>query len=78
MFDRFMTALVFLVAGTYIWLVYFAQSTCSIIPNFGNKCSGPEGDIWMLPFFVAPVCLPIVALAMFLAVRSLWRHMRKS
>lgn len=65
---------VLIVAAT-IWIVLIgiAQSHC---PLYSNRCSGPDLDIWMLPFFTAPVggiavlCLIVVGLARLAGVTS--------
>ncbi len=42
-------------ALAWLFLVGFAQWHCSIIPHIGRQCHDPSLDIWMLPFFTAPM-----------------------
>lgn len=65
----------FVVAGgaIYIQLLVWAQTECSIFPSFGHQCHGPEGDVWMLPFFFAVVGVPLVIGA---TIILLWQGLR--
>jgi hypothetical protein len=47
-----------MVAAIYVLLIVAAELTCSIVPSIGNQCHGPDGDVWMAPFFLAPIGIP--------------------
>lgn len=47
-----------IVAAVFVLMIVSAQLTCSIIPSIGNQCHGPDGDVWMPPFFFAPIGIP--------------------
>lgn len=47
-----------LAAAFYLLTVVWAQANCSLIPEFGRQCLGPEFDAWMVPFFLAPIGIP--------------------
>lgn len=61
----FLMAAVVIVGAFYMWLVAYAQWTCSIIPLVGSECRGQRAIIWMGVFFATPVGIPAVLLSIF-------------
>jgi hypothetical protein len=59
-FANVLNALCIALALGWLALIVAAQQTCSILPSIGHQCHGPEGDVWMLPFFLAIIGLPAV------------------
>jgi len=57
----------------WLILIFLAEQTCSIFSSIGHQCHGPEGDVWMLPFFYAIIGLPAliasIVIIIFAAVR---------
>jgi hypothetical protein len=60
--------LCFLAAGVFVLLITAAQQTCSLIPSIGHQCHGSDGDIWMLPFFFAPIGIPALIAAIAISI----------
>jgi hypothetical protein len=67
-------ALCFALALGWLALIFVAQSTCSILPSIGHQCHGPEGDVWMLPFFYSIVGLPALVASIIIIVIALMRR----
>jgi len=67
-------ALCFAVALGWLALIFAAQSTCSIVPSVGRQCHGPDGDVWMLPFFFGIIGLPALIASIILIVIALMRR----
>ncbi|MCW2274297.1 hypothetical protein GJ654_09605 [Rhodoblastus acidophilus] len=61
---------VYAAAALFVLTLIFAQATCSPFASSSRACNGPEGDVWMLPFFLAPVGLPAVVAAIVFMVRG--------
>jgi hypothetical protein len=57
-FANVLNALCIALALGWLALIVAAQQTCSILPSIGHQCHGPEGDVWMLPFFLGIIGLP--------------------
>jgi len=66
--------LCFALALGWLALIFVAQSTCSILPSTGHQCHGPEGDIWMLPFFYGIIGLPALLASLIIIVIALMRR----
>ena len=64
----------FALALGWLALIFIAQSTCSILPSIGHQCHGPEGDIWMLPFFYGLLGLPALIASIIIIVIALMRR----
>jgi hypothetical protein len=62
-------SLTFLCATAFLLVVLFAQFTCSAIPGVGTQCHDPRLDVWMLPFFLAPIGLPALVASVKMLVR---------
>jgi hypothetical protein len=45
-------------AAVFVLTIVSAQLTCSPIASLGHQCHGADGDVWMLPFFFAPIGIP--------------------
>ena len=70
---RFLKALCFLLAGFFVFLIALAQLSCPVL--IGTQCSMGGGDIWMLPFFYAPIGIPaVIASIVILIVRAIRRR----
>jgi hypothetical protein len=67
--------LCFALAVGWLALIFFAQRECSILPSIGHQCHGPEGDIWMLPFFYGILGLPTLIASIIIMVIALMRRM---
>jgi len=67
-------ALCFVLALSWLALIFAAQSTCSILPSIGHQCHGPDGDVWMLPFFFGIIGLPALIGSIILIVIALIRR----
>ncbi len=66
--------LCFVFAGFYVLLIVAAQMTCSVIPSVGKQCHGSDGDVWMAPFFLAPIGVPLlIASSLMLIVAAIRR-----
>jgi hypothetical protein len=63
-------------AALFLFTIFFAQTQCSIFPSFGTQCHGPEGDIWMLPFFFAPFGIPLTIVSIIFITRQVMRRVR--
>ena len=64
----------FALALGWLALIFIAQSTCSILPSVGHQCHGPEGDVWMLPFFYGIIGLPALIASIIIIVIALMRR----
>jgi hypothetical protein len=51
------------VGAMFLLLVAYAQSACPL-----SRCNGENGDVWMLPFFAAPIGVPAIILTIILAI----------
>ncbi|MDE2065454.1 MAG: hypothetical protein KGJ00_23870 [Bradyrhizobium sp.] len=63
-------ALCFLAAGFFVIVILAAQQTCSLIPSIGHQCNGPDGDVWMLPFFFAPIGIPALIATILISIMA--------
>ena len=66
--------LCFALALGWLTLIVIAQRVCSIFPPIGHQCHGPEGDIWMLPFFYGILGLPALIASIIIIVMALMRR----
>ena len=57
------TILLAAVGAMFLLLIAYAQSACPL-----TRCSGERGDVWMLPFFAAPIGVPVIILAIILSI----------
>ena len=64
----------FALALGWLALIFIAQSACSILPSIGHQCLGPDGDIWMLPFFYRVLGLPALIASIIIIVIALMRR----
>jgi hypothetical protein len=64
----------FALALGWLALIFAAQSTCSIFPSIGHQCHGPDGDIWMLPFFYGIIGLPALIASIVIVVIAMVRR----
>jgi hypothetical protein len=71
-------ALCFLLAALFIFLIVYAQLNCSIFPSIGYQCHGPDLDIWMLPFFYAPLGIPTLLASIGILIVGVVRRWRRS
>jgi hypothetical protein len=67
-------AICFALALGWLALILAAQNTCSILPSIGHQCHGPDGDIWMLPFFFGLIGLPALIASIIIIVVALIRR----
>ncbi len=44
----------------YLLTIVWAQLNCSLIPAIGRRCGATEIDVWMIPFFLAPIGIPAI------------------
>ncbi|MEH2513432.1 hypothetical protein V1291_004786 [Nitrobacteraceae bacterium AZCC 1564] len=70
--------LCFALGWTYALLIAGAQFSCSIIPSIGHQCNGPEADVWMVPFFLAPIGLPLLIASIVMSIMKVIRRPRGS
>ena len=68
-FSAALKGLTFLLAAVFLLLIAFAQFTCSLIPGVGTQCHDPRLDVWMLPFFFAPIGIPTVIASLKMLMR---------
>jgi hypothetical protein len=66
--------LCFILALGWLALIVVSQGTCSILPSVGHQCHGPEGDVWMLPFFYGIIGLPALIASIIIIVIALMRR----
>jgi hypothetical protein len=67
-FANILKALCIALALGWLALIVAAQQTCSILPSIGHQCHGPDGDVWMLPFFLAIIGLPALIASIIIAI----------
>ncbi len=67
-------ALLVVVAAVFVALIVLAQSTCSLVPSIGTRCHDERGDIWMLPFFAAPIGIPALIASIAMIATALRRR----
>jgi hypothetical protein len=67
------SVVVYAVTAIWILLIAFAQMHCSMLPWLGTRCHDKRGDIWMLPFFSAPIGLPAFLISIVLLIVQLRR-----
>ena len=75
-FENILKALCFMLAVGWLALIVIAQQTCSILPSIGHQCHGPEGDIWMLPFFYGIIGLPALIASIIIIILAVVRRSR--
>jgi hypothetical protein len=75
-FENILKALCYAVALGWLALIVAAQETCSILPSIGHQCHGPDGDVWMLPFFLGIIGLPALIASIIIVVVSAIRRSR--
>jgi hypothetical protein len=68
-FSAALKCLTLLSAAVFLFVVVFAQFTCPLIAGFGTQCHDPRLDIWMLPFFFAPIGIPAVVASVKMLMR---------
>jgi len=62
---------VFVAAALFIVMLVGAQSACPLL-----KCKGPDGDVWMPPFFFAPIGFPALVMSGLFVARKIWPNSR--
>jgi hypothetical protein len=75
-FENILKALCFTLAFGWLALIVIAQDTCSILPSIGHQCHGPDGDIWMLPFFLGIIGLPALIASIIIIIVAAVRRSR--
>jgi hypothetical protein len=74
--ENVVKVLCFALALGWLALVVIAQRTCSIFPSIGHQCHGPEGDIWMPPFFYSLLGLPALIASIVIVTNAVVRRAR--
>jgi lysylphosphatidylglycerol synthetase-like protein (DUF2156 family) len=59
---------IYVVAAIWLLLIAYAQMNCSQVPWLGTQCHDERGDVWMLPFFSAPIGLPAFVISVVLLI----------
>jgi hypothetical protein len=75
-FKNILKALCFALALGWLALIVLAQQTCSILPSIGHQCHGPDGDVWMLPFFLGIIGLPALIASIIIVIVAAVRRSR--
>lgn len=75
-FENILKALCFALALGWLALIVLAQQTCSIFPSIGHQCHGPDGDVWMLPFFLGIIGLPALMASIIIIIVAAVRRSR--
>jgi hypothetical protein len=75
-FANVLNALCIALALGWLALIVAAQQTCSILPSIGHQCHGPEGDVWMLPFFLGIIGLPALIASIIIIIGAAVRRRR--
>jgi hypothetical protein len=67
-------ALCLMLAAVFVLLIVSAQLNCSQIASIGHQCYGPAGDVWMIPFFFAPIGIPALIGSIVISIVSVRRY----
>jgi hypothetical protein len=65
------------VTAIFVLLIVAAQLECSQFKSIGHQCAGPDGDIWMMPFFFSLIGIPALIGSIAIFIRMLLRRKRQ-